>query len=526
MLALTSEIVSSPNSKRVLLPAKVRRSYKSEHDFGDDSLPLTSGIIRSDREIWHRSYARKLLLSDCLIICFAVAAGQLRFAGQPPDLGFPWPGSPQVGYTAVSAAVALLWMVFLSLVGSRSARVVGHGSEEYAIIALATFQLFGLIAIISMLAHIELSRGYLAIALPLGVIGLMFNRRYWRRKTSRRRVRGEDLTSVLVVGTPRVAADIAITFDKDPEAGYQVVGICTPDGPVEGAEVVTVGSTAIPIVGMDEAVVDAVRRTGVGTVALAATEHLRPTEIRRLIWELDSLGVDLIVAPGLVDVAEQRLRSRPVAGMAMLEVTKPQYNRANSQAKRAFDIVFSSVVLLLMAPVFLAAAAAVKLSSPGPIFYVSERIGLNGTTFRMCKFRSMFDGSDTRAAAMIAATESSPLFWKVKDDPRVTPVGRFLRKFSIDELPQFLNVLRGDMSVVGPRPQVRREVDSYDDLVRRRLAVKPGLTGLWQVSGRSNLQIEDAVRLDLTYVENWSLWQDLVIIAKTLRAVLHSEGAY
>ncbi|BBZ79380.1 polyprenyl glycosylphosphotransferase [Mycolicibacterium anyangense] len=526
MLALTSEIVSSPNSKRVLLPAKVRRSYKSVHDFGDDSLPLTSGIIRSDREIWHRSYARKLLLSDCLIICFAVAAGQLRFAGQPPDLGFPWPGSPLVGYTAVSAAVALLWMVFLSLVGSRSARVVGHGSEEYAIIALATFQLFGLIAIISMLAHIELSRGYLAIALPLGVIGLMFNRRYWRRKTSRRRVRGEDLTSVLVVGTPRVAADIAITFDKDPEAGYQVVGICTPDGPVEGAEVVTVGGTAIPIVGMDEAVVDAVRRTGVGTVALAATEHLRPTEIRRLIWELDSLGVDLIVAPGLVDVAEQRLRSRPVAGMAMLEVTKPQYNRANSQAKRAFDIAFSSVVLLLMSPVFLAAAAAVKLSSPGPIFYVSERIGLNGTTFRMFKFRSMFDGSDTRAAAMIAATESSPLFWKVKDDPRVTPVGRFLRKFSIDELPQFLNVLRGEMSVVGPRPQVRREVDSYDDLVRRRLAVKPGLTGLWQVSGRSNLQIEDAVRLDLTYVENWSLWQDLVIIAKTLRAVLHSEGAY
>lgn len=370
LLALTAEILGFTNQKALLPAHRIRRTDKPEKKSAAEELPLTSGAVRSDRETRHLSYARKLFLSDCLIICFAVACGQIRFVGgQTPDLGIRWSEATHIGYTTVSAILVLLWMTFLSLTGSRSARLVGRGSEEYVNIALATFQLFGLIAIISMLARIELSRGYLAIALSIGLVGLMFNRRYWRRKTSRRRLSGEDLTSVLVVGSPRVATEIATTFAKDPEAGYQVVAICTPEGPVEGEDSLTVGGRDIPVVGVDQAVVEAVRRTGVGTVALAATEHLRPTEIRRLIWELDSLGVDLIVAPGLVDVAEQRLRSRPVAGMAMLEVTKPQYNRANSQTKRAFDIVFSVLVMLVLSPVFLAAALAVRMSSPGPIFY-------------------------------------------------------------------------------------------------------------------------------------------------------------
>jgi exopolysaccharide biosynthesis polyprenyl glycosylphosphotransferase len=313
---------------------------------------------------------------------------------------------------------------------------------------------------------------------------------------------------------------------RDPAAGYRVVGICTPAGPAADDRSIDVDGQAISVVGIDQAIADAVRRTGAHTVALAATDHLHPTEIRRLIWELDALGVDLVIAPGLVDIAEDRLHSRPVAGMAMFEVTKPQHQGANSAAKRAFDIAFTTVAMIAVAPLFALAALAVRLSGPGPIFYVSERIGLKGTTFKMLKFRSMVDGADAGAPAMIAADGTSPMFWKAKDDPRVTRVGKVLRKYSIDELPQFLNVLRGDMSVVGPRPQVRREVDSYDYLVRRRLTVKPGLTGLWQISGRSDLQTEDAVRLDLSYIENWSPIKDLVIIAKTIKTVLHGDGAY
>ena len=318
---------------------------------------------------------------------------------------------------------------------------------------------------------------------------------------------------------------MAETFAKEPEAGYRVDGICTPLGPVAGGEAISVGGRDIPVVGIDEAIVDAVQRTGVSTVAISC--HLQQLEIRKLIWDLDPLGVDLVVAPGLIDIADHRLNMRAVGGMAVLEVSKPQYTQANSLAKRIFDLVFSAVALVLAAPLMILAAVGVWLSGPGPIFYTSERVGLNGATFKMFKFRSMRADADRFAGQLIAASgQQSPMFFKVKNDPRVTPFGRILRKYSVDELPQLLNVLRGDMSIVGPRPQVRREVESYDELVSRRLTVKPGLTGLWQVSGRSDLRPEDAVRLDLHYVENWSPIQDLVIMAKTVKTVLSTDGAY
>lgn len=487
---------------------------------------MSSSLARTHSEIEHSMYARRLFYGDLMVISLVVLAGDLiRLTGRTP-IDLPMPSSAFVNYPVAAVVLGGLWMITLSLSGSRSRRVVCRGIEEYAIIMLATLQLFGMIAISALMFNVELSRLYLALVLPIGVVGLMVNRNYWRRAETNRRRRGDSQTSVLVVGTQQVARDIATTLMKDPATGYRVVGICTPDGPTTKNRSIAIGDLDIPIVGPDAAIVDAARRTGVSSVALAATDHLKPTAIRRLIWELDTIGVDLMVAPGLIDVATQRLHSREVAGMAMLEVSKPQYNRANSLAKRTFDIACTLGGLLLITPLMCVAALAVKLSSPGPVFYTSERIGLNGATFKMFKFRTMYDGADGRVAQMIAANGGNPLFFKIKNDPRITPVGRLLRKFSIDELPQVFNVLLGDMSIVGPRPQVRREVDSYDDLVRRRLAVKPGLTGLWQVSGRSDLKVDDAVRLDLRYVENWSLVQDLVIIVRTVKTVLRGEGAY
>ena len=426
----------------------------------------------------------------------------------------------------MSVVLVLLWMAFLAL-GSRSPKVTGRGIEEYVVLVAATLQLFGLVAIASMLLHVDLSRGYLAIALPLGLTGLVINRWAWRRVSARNRRAGKDQDRLLIVGTTASAHDIATEFAKDPWAGYQVVGICTPDGPSATDDAITVGGREIPIVGMDRAILDAVQRTGVHTVALASTHNLRPVDVRRLMWELDALQIDLMLAPGLMDIVDQRLHSRPVAGMAMFEVVKPQYSRANSLIKRSFDILFAMAALTLISPVMLVTALAVRLTSAGPTFYQSERIGMDGVPFRMIKFRSMFIDAEARMPALMAANqEKHVMFFKMKDDPRVTRVGKLIRKYSIDELPQFINVLRGEMSVVGPRPQVRREVDSYDDLVYRRLAVKPGLTGLWQVSGRSDLALEDAIRLDLTYIENWSLWRDVAIIAKTVRTVLVGDGAY
>lgn len=490
------------------------------------SLRVASAGGTSAREERQTKFARKLVLSDAAVISCAVLTGQLiRFGGTAVHPKLAWSGSVHIGYTTLSVVLVALWMGFLAL-GSRSPKVTGRGFEEYVKLGAATLQLFGMLAIFSMLLHIDISRGYLAIALPLGLIGLFVTRMLWRRLNARRRQQGHDQSKLLVVGATRAAHDIAAEFAKDPWASYDVVGICTPMGPSHGKEVITVDGCNIPIVGTDEAVLEAVARTGVDSVALAATHHLSPVEIRRLMWELEAVGVDLMVAPGLIDIADQRLTSRPVAGMAIFEVAKPQYSRANSVIKRTFDVLFATAALIGVAPIMIATALAVKLTSPGPIFYRSERIGIDGQPFRMTKFRSMYADADKRQAELIAANGGNALYFKMKDDPRVTKVGKIIRKFSIDELPQFIDVLTGSMSVVGPRPQVRREVDTYDDLVSRRLLVKPGLTGLWQVSGRNDMQVEDAVRLDLSYVENWSLLQDLLIIAKTVRTVAAGEGAY
>jgi lipopolysaccharide/colanic/teichoic acid biosynthesis glycosyltransferase len=195
-------------------------------------------------------------------------------------------------------------------------------------------------------------------------------------------------------------------------------------------------------------------------------------------------------------------------------------------SKRLFDIVFAAAALLAVAPVMAVIAVAIKLTSPGPVFYISERIGRNGVPFQMIKFRSMGVGADRDTDDMIASADGNPVFFKAKADPRVTPVGAIIRKYSLDELPQFCNVLLGHMSVVGPRPQVRREVDAYDDTMRRRLLVKPGVTGQWQVSGRSNLSAAESIRHDVAYVDNWSMRLDLSIIGRTVGAVLRGEGAY
>lgn len=526
-LGLTPDVPQPAGNDGACLPLPATISGSARVAPGSNDVPtLQPSLAKSHSEIEHSTYARRLFYGDLLVISAVVLTGDLiRLTGRTP-IDIPFSTSAFVNYPVAAAILGGLWMITLSMSGSRSRRVVCRGIEEYAIIMLATLQLFGVIAISALMFNVELSRLYLALVLPLGVVGLMLNRNYWRRAETQRRRRGEHQTSVLVVGTKQVARDIAATLTNDPDTGYRVVGICTPGGATADNRFIRIADRDIPIVGHDVAIVDAARRTGVSSVALAATDHLKPTEIRRLIWELDAIGVDLMVAPGLIDIATQRLHSREVAGMAMLEVSKPQYNRANSLAKRTFDIVLTLLGLLIITPLMCLAAIAVKVSSPGPIFYTSERIGLNGATFKMYKFRSMYEGADRRVLDMIAANGGNPLFFKDKNDPRITPVGRVLRKFSIDELPQVLNVLLGHMSIVGPRPQVRREVDSYDDLVRRRLTVKPGLTGLWQVSGRSNLKVDDAVRLDLKYVENWSLVQDLVIIARTVKTVFRGEGAY
>lgn len=490
---------------------------------GDVDVVAGVGAPPAQRASWQAAFAQRLAVTDVAAVSAAVVAAQVIRFGGPVDPPLAWPLPYEVGYTVVSLALALGWLALLHGYGTRAPQVIGSGGEEFRRLCSATLGLFGVLAILALIFRVEVARGYLAIALPAGLAALVAGRALWRWRLRRWRAQGRCHTAVLVVGSPAAAHAMATAFTGDPRAGYRVVGVCVPSG---SAGRHFDSSEGPSVLGDDRSVLDAVRRSRADSVAVAATDHLGPAELRRMAWELDQLGVDLIVAPGVADIAGARLTNRLVTGMPMLHIDPPRYGRAKSTRKSVFDFCFATAVLVLVAPMLLVIAVAVKLGSPGPVFYLSERIGRDGVPFRMIKFRSMRVDADAAVDALIERHGGNPVFFKVKDDPRVTPVGRFLRKYSLDELPQFLNVLRGEMSVVGPRPQVQREVDSYDGETRRRLLVKPGLTGLWQVSGRSDLSPEDSVRLDLSYVENWSMILDLALIARTIGVVTRGEGAY
>jgi exopolysaccharide biosynthesis polyprenyl glycosylphosphotransferase len=319
---------------------------------------------------------------------------------------------------------------------------------------------------------------------------------------------------------------MARSFERSPGAGYSVVGICLPNYEPSSAASFTIDGIDIPVLGDEHSVVEAIEVSGADTVAVTATEHIGHHGLRKMVWDLEKKKVDLVVSPGVMDVAGPRLVMRPVSDFPLIHVEKPQYNGAKKFGKTAFDLVFAASVLLLISPILLTLAVIIKFTSRGSIFYKSERMGMDGKPFQMIKFRSMVQDADKRVSDLAALNEGAGVLFKMRDDPRVTPVGKVMRKYSLDELPQFVNVLTREMSVVGPRPPLRSEVETYDGEVRRRLLVKPGITGLWQVSGRSDLSWEESVRLDLSYVENWSMTGDLLIIAKTAVAVAKSEGAY
>lgn len=473
---------------------------------------------------WQRGYARHLAILDVIAVTFAVGLGQwLRFGGLNGAVR-PY---GYIDYTVVSIVLVVGWLAALSINHSRSPRIIGSGAEEYRRVWLATLSVFGGVAIVSMLFKLEIARGYLMIALPTGITLLVLFRWAARRFIVRaREKRGRYITRVLVVGNAPSVCDLTKSFARDSKSEYQVVGACIP-GHNGRTHIDVPGVGTIPTFGDESNVVGAVTITNSHAVAVTATERLDCSGIRDLSWELEKLDIDLLVSPGVVDVAGPRLQMRPVAGLPLIHVEKPQYHGAKKFQKRLFDVVFSSVILLCGLPVLLAVALAVKLTSKGPIFYRSERIGLDGQPFEMIKFRTMVDGADAMVHELIALNESdSGVLFKIRMDPRVTPLGRLLRKYSIDELPQFINVLKRDMSVVGPRPPLASEVKSYNDYAKRRLLVRPGITGLWQVSGRSDLSWEDTVRLDMFYVENWSMIADLLISLKTVKAMLSHSGAY
>jgi exopolysaccharide biosynthesis polyprenyl glycosylphosphotransferase len=487
--------------------------------------PLTiSGLLPTQvfaRTRWQRRYITKLQLTDTLVVAAAVMLAQyVRFGTISP------PGYLKYYVPAFSVLFAIVWLSALAGFHSRSPRLIGTGIEEFRRVVSASFWTFGALAIVTLLLKLDIARGYLAVALPAGTLGLVLTRSCWRGFVARRRGEGDYLTAVLAIGDRVAVEHFATELTRNPMDGYHVTAVAIPGyGPPRG-EHITVNGRMIPVVGGETYALDAIHHCGADTVAIAGTEHFGVRGIQKLIWELEPMGVDLVVTTGVMDVALSRLVMRPIAGLPLLHIEKPQYLGAKRFQKRAFDFFFALAALVGTSPLLIMTAIAIKVSSRGPVFYSAERIGIDGRPFSMLKFRTMVQDADKQLAGLMQANEGEGLLFKIKDDPRVTRVGRMLRRFSIDELPQFLNVLRGEMSVVGPRPPLRREVEAYDCDVLRRLLVKPGITGLWQIGGRSDLSWKDAIRLDLSYVDNWSMVGDILIIAKTLRAVLARTGAY
>lgn len=475
---------------------------------------------------WRRGYAARLAVTDFLVLIWVVFGVQLAWLGLESEAaGFSGSrGDIAVSYTVVSLSIITIWMGALHFYDSRSPRVVGVGSIEYKQITNASVRVVGLLAIVAFIFKIDLARGYILIAFPVGVLVLLASRWMWRQWLAVQRQRGSFSSLVLLVGSEESVTHIASQLARQPSAGYRVVGACVPTGRV--ADVLP--GTSIPISGSLSRIDGALESTGADTVVITSSDELSPQRVRELSWSLEPGRQHLVVAPSLTGIAGPRIHTRPVAGLPLIHVETPRYAGSKMFAKRALDLICSSLLILFLSPLLLALVVAVKLSSPGPVFFRQRRVGIRGSNFYMYKFRSMVVDAEhllTELRPQPRAEGNSVLF-KMKDDPRVTPVGRVLRRFSMDELPQLFNVLGGSMSLVGPRPPLESEVSAYEQHVHRRFLVKPGVTGLWQVSGRSTLSWEDSVRLDLYYVENWSIIGDLAILWKTLRAVVSSHGAY
>jgi exopolysaccharide biosynthesis polyprenyl glycosylphosphotransferase len=464
----------------------------------------------SNASTWAKDYLRQAALADlgCAVVG-VFAAVQLRFGNHVT-----------AAYLALSLALPVLWLAAVGLAGGYDVRFIGTGSDEFRKVLNAGVSLTAAVAIFSYVVNVQLSRGYLLFALPTVTLFDLVARYAMRKRLHKLRAAGRCTHSVVAVGHEPAVAGLITELHRDQYHGLTVVGACVAQ-PSEFEEV-----AGVPVYGGLDDVSAAVRTCGADTVAVLACPEMDGLRLRGLAWELEKTGTDLCVSPALLDVAGPRTTIRPTAGLTLLHVDHPQLGGIRLVLKDLFDRIVAAAVLILLAPVLVFLSVAIRLHDRGPALFTQVRVGKDGRVFRIYKFRTMVVDADQRRAQLLVENDLDGVLFKLRRDPRVTALGTHLRRWSVDELPQLINVLLGDMSLVGPRPALPAEAEQYADHVRRRLVVKPGLTGLWQVNGRSDLSWEESVRLDLRYVENWSFVLDLQILWKTISVMIRGSGAY
>jgi exopolysaccharide biosynthesis polyprenyl glycosylphosphotransferase len=461
---------------------------------------------------WTLGYLRRAAVVDCA--CALV--GGLLAAG----IRFGFQDHLPAAYLGCTCGLPVVWWASVLLAGGYDSRFIGLGSDEFRRIINATVSLIAVVAFLSYSAKLELARGYLVIALPSAGLLDLAGRYALRRRLHRLRLHGACTRRVIAVGHAAAVADLVTTLRRDSYHGLSVVAACLA-GPAGAAEVADV-----PVAGDLTSAATAVSRFRADTVAVLACPEMDGPRLRELAWELEKTDTELCVAAALLDVAGPRTTIRPVAGLPLLHLDHPELTGARQVLKSVFDRASAASALILLAPLFAAIAVVVRLSDHGPALFRQTRVGKGGRRFTLYKFRTMVPDAESWQPSLASSNEADAVLFKIRRDPRITRPGAWLRRWSLDELPQLVNVLLGDMSLVGPRPALPQETERYGDLMRRRLVVTPGITGLWQVSGRSDLPWDEAVRLDVRYVENWSFALDLQIIWKTASAVFRGSGAY
>lgn len=411
------------------------------------------------------------------------------------------------------------WVAALAMGRTYEHRFIGNGSDEYRRLFHTSVVFLAVVGTLAYAFTVELTRGVVVVGLPTAMVLSLIVHWGARQILHTLRSHGRCMQRVVVVGLERSVAELIQTMRREPHAGLEIAAVCIDRPRSDTVE-------DVPVMGDSDHVLEVLAEVGADTVAVTAWSDVSQNDLRRLSWDLEGSGVTLLVAPRLTDISGPRIHIRPVAGLPLLNVEEPEFTGVRRIVKGGIDRMLALMAIVVLAPLLIGISLAIGLTSRGPVLFRQIRVGRHGKPFVIHKFRTMRLDAEEQRADIEHLNDSDGTLFKMRADPRITPVGRHLRRFSLDELPQFIDVLLGRMSLVGPRPPLPTEVDRYASLVRRRLVVKPGITGLWQVSGRSDLSWDESVRLDLLYVENWSLALDLAIMLKTILAVLRRHGAY
>jgi exopolysaccharide biosynthesis polyprenyl glycosylphosphotransferase len=475
------------------------------------------GIAAVPRSISLRLEVGFLLVVDALVAAFAALCGlELRFGDSTPDIA----GLP---YLTVAFGFPVLWVAAMALGGAYDRRILAAGTDEYRRVLNTGIRLTALVAATAFALHLEVSRGVIGATIPFAILGTLICRHVTRRGLHRHLATGAAIHRAVVVGSQESTERLARHMRRTAFAGYVMVGSSDSPWLGDAGDHDTLDRQARTSV---DTLLETVRRFGADTIVMSSGDSLGHNGLQRLSWRLEGTGIKLLVAPNVADLAGRRIVVRTVAGLPFLHIEEPEFHGAQRVLKECIDRLGAGLLLLVASPLLAGVTVALMISQGRPILYRQDRVGRHGDRFSIHKFRTMRNGADRLQHLIQTNSDGGGLDKTSTTDPRVTRLGRLLRRYSIDELPQLWDVVTGTMSLVGPRPQQPCEVERYAQDVRRRLLVKPGITGLWQVSGRSDLPWEELVRLDLHYVENWSVGMDLMLLFRTASAVLRPHGAY